>query len=893
MTKSETGLTETKSIVQQALRNSNAFGSVADDFGTDSRTCKSTIQRILMQSIKSQEFSNEMVSTVLLGYSSNWKSHATTFCFVSTALTHVKNSLYIVSVNSEPEMESVHPENEEFFDTLVDVNDGHHISTGSIPLISQKQLQHINYEYRGKELRNLSLFEYTAMVEVVKIVKERPKKGMAGRPRNTTFPFDENHPSHTTHSQRLLSKFRIPVIAGMKFPSFVNDAVEGSNWAEFVATTIIPWGPHNEQLDLSFQNVKSVLLEMKSQMYTDCVSRFRYLLIETISTSMKIPSSVMNSLQKYRYSQSSWEDFKGMCPDKETSQVEISQSVIIPTLSFQIDPEVSQTQRIFQNTLSSIPTNDCIYHASIYSRNLKKVSKIWNAMRQATVPAKISFQAKAIELNSLQQEAVNIVMAHINEHKQLKLILHGGPGTGKSTTINSIIQHIGSNSIVCCAPTGIAASVLRNGRTIDSLFHTFSRNPTQLSYTTLIKMRNDFKDCKLLVVDECSMISPKKLYYINQRLQLVFNNQLSFGGLSVVLCGDYFQLPPVKSKSWHSLIVNGTENPEEMIAANTLKDFYLLELAIQNRSNDSNHNAIIEQCRIGFTAYECIQNYPTFDFENDTFEGKTILTSTNAIRCTFNLEIAKIVSKRKGLPLIMWDKPMLNVSSGDRNGFYRQFPEASQLFIQGENIMLLENINVSLGLANGTILRLHSITLNPDTARMDSELLSRACPGHPVKLLAPPLSVNVEIKNQTNWPRDLRLEIPGKNVIPIMVSSQRTCSIKFQTKDIKLQEIPFTLCYALTYNKCQGQTLDSVVLDTRYNRKMPLTFEAFYVGLTRVRSSENIRFLPMNTTKDISQLQKLKTDPTLNQWFTNYVSSPTHPNLQVYRENSNEPLQEG
>ena len=229
---------------------------------------------------------------------------------------------------------------------------------------------------------------------------------------------------------------------------------------------------------------------------------------------------------------------------------------------------------------------------------------------------------------------------------------------------------------------------------------------------------------------------------------------------------------------------------------------------------------------------------------------------------------------------------MFNVSSGDKNGFYRQFPEASQLFIQVEKVMLLENINVSLGLANGTILKLHSLTLNPQTARMDKDLLSRACPGHPVKLLSPPLSVNVEIENQTNWPRDLRLEIPERNVIPIMTSTQRTGIIKFQKEQIKLQEIPITLCYALTYNKCQGQTLNSVVLDTRYNPNMPLTFEAFYVGLTRVRTSENIRFLPMNSAKDITQLQKLKTDPFLQQWFTNFVPSPTKPSLKVYRPNS-------
>lgn len=79
MTKSDIGLTETKSIVQKAIQTTNTYGSIADDFGTDSRTCKSTIQRILMQSIKAQEFSSEIIATALLGYSANWNSHPTTY----------------------------------------------------------------------------------------------------------------------------------------------------------------------------------------------------------------------------------------------------------------------------------------------------------------------------------------------------------------------------------------------------------------------------------------------------------------------------------------------------------------------------------------------------------------------------------------------------------------------------------------------------------------------------------------------------------------------------------------------------------------------------------------------------------------------------------------------
>ena len=65
-----------------------------------------------------------------------------------------------------------------------------------------------------------------------------------------------------------------------------------------------------------------------------------------------------------------------------------------------------------------------------------------------------------------------------------------------------------------------------------------------------------FKDTKLLVIDEKSMVSAIQLYQIDQRLREAKpeNADLPFGGIHVVMMGDFVQLPPCNYKSMFEVI---------------------------------------------------------------------------------------------------------------------------------------------------------------------------------------------------------------------------------------------------------------------------------------------------------------------------------------------------
>lgn len=113
----------------------------------------------------------------------------------------------------------------------------------------------------------------------------------------------------------------------------------------------------------------------------------------------------------------------------------------------------------------------------------------------------------------------------------IQILVHGGPGTGKSfltQCINKAAQDLGY-TIICVAFTGIAAGNLPQGRTIHNLF-VFSvadlkstKFVDDLTTDKLNQLRSRLKTSSLimLVIDEISYISPGVLGQIDNRLRQI------------------------------------------------------------------------------------------------------------------------------------------------------------------------------------------------------------------------------------------------------------------------------------------------------------------------------------------------------------------------------------
>jgi hypothetical protein len=110
------------------------------------------------------------------------------------------------------------------------------------------------------------------------------------------------------------------------------------------------------------------------------------------------------------------------------------------------------------------------------------------------------------------------------------------------------------NPIKRCAPTGVAAYGI-NGCTIHSEWKIPVKGPLKdLFSSSLITAQINMRSCQYIVIDKKSMVSLKLLAYIDRRLKQIRPNAAKkpFGGLNIILFGDFFQLPSVIEKALYS-----------------------------------------------------------------------------------------------------------------------------------------------------------------------------------------------------------------------------------------------------------------------------------------------------------------------------------------------------
>ncbi|RYC77871.1 hypothetical protein BFJ63_vAg19255, partial [Fusarium oxysporum f. sp. narcissi] len=161
-------------------------------------------------------------------------------------------------------------------------------------------------------------------------------------------------------------------------------------------------------------------------------------------------------------------------------------------------------------------------------------------------------------LNPEQRVVYDTFIGHFQSGSEEQILLHvdGGGGTGKSYMIkvlSSHLQRLAGNRpspIWRVAPTGVASNQIM-GITLHSLLRLpVDRAFTELSPADANAVQNKLRDVRYLVIDEKSMLGLRQLSWIDKRLRQVFPGRATefFGGMSIILVGDFFQLPPVANK---------------------------------------------------------------------------------------------------------------------------------------------------------------------------------------------------------------------------------------------------------------------------------------------------------------------------------------------------------
>jgi len=145
----------------------------------------------------------------------------------------------------------------------------------------------------------------------------------------------------------------------------------------------------------------------------------------------------------------------------------------------------------------------------------------------------------------------------------LRLFISGDAGVSKSFIINAIYQSLTKTlsmntsnfekpRVLKLAPTGVA-SVNINGTTINTgLAIPIISKPdrvSRLSDQNREILRNKYSELKVIIIDEISMVANSRLLHIHQRLTDIYGTPSSqlFANLTVIVVGDLYQLPPIKS----------------------------------------------------------------------------------------------------------------------------------------------------------------------------------------------------------------------------------------------------------------------------------------------------------------------------------------------------------
>ncbi|WP_245454125.1 ATP-dependent DNA helicase [Aquabacter cavernae] len=133
-------------------------------------------------------------------------------------------------------------------------------------------------------------------------------------------------------------------------------------------------------------------------------------------------------------------------------------------------------------------------------------------------------------------------LAHIEAGAGTIMVL-GGAGTGKTTFLHDLRKEPRGRQVFL-APTGVAALQL-GGQTIHSFFGIPPRilNPDEVK--PRVQVRRLLKKLDRLVIDEISMVRADLLDTVDRSMRIARDRDEPFGGVQVVLVGDFLQLPPV------------------------------------------------------------------------------------------------------------------------------------------------------------------------------------------------------------------------------------------------------------------------------------------------------------------------------------------------------------
>lgn len=301
--------------------------------------------------------------------------------------------------------------------------------------------------------------------------------------------------------------------------------------------------------------------------------------------------------------------------------------------------------------------------------------------------------------------------------KERLIVVQGKAGYGKSYLLKAMkyycYQNFGDGSFAVVAPSGVAAKNV-DGETI----HSYLRIPRKVAYfrpmndDDLRLFQESKKDLKFLFIDEYSMVGCRLLGIINQRCKEAKDDSSLFGNLCIFLMGDIYQLTGIGDKalfSNHFPPGTGRLVQDGKLAIDSFQKTFFLNTPM--RFTDQFYVEFLSRLSEGnctdvdlkLVKERAITRMETVDQQN--FKQALRICSTKDDVQDYNRD-----------KLVELNNPIARISAQNncQEAFDSKLEDAGGLpntlyLAVGARVMLRFNINVSMGLVNGSLGYIHDI----------------------------------------------------------------------------------------------------------------------------------------------------------------------------------------
>ena len=446
---------------------------------------------------------------------------------------------------------------------------------------------------------------------------------------------------------------------------------------------------------------------------------------------------------------------------------------------------------------------------------------------------------------------------------EMRVLLLGTAGTGKSVAIREMVRRareiLGRRAVVVCAHTGVAAYACGDGaETINSTFLISGDGDAFAARTGAAEklLVERLRDCRLVVIDEISMVGSEQLAVISSRLQQVArardattsrkrdeaggrapgpSSGAPFGGLAIVAAGDFAQFPPIGETS---LVAEASEKWADSRRYGNLgrrlfgdfKTVFKLRRIYRQKGASAFKDSTL-RLRDGAMSLADHALWATRDLANPCAPAPLLdragrfvaLCAENATAGARNGRRAGVLARGSAEPILLvkaaHNDPRAALRPASSYGLLR----AQIHLLRGAKVMLLVNKiydvrTVSLGLMNGARGEVVGVQFSRDSSAPTlPEYVIVDFPGY----VGPPM-----------FPGDGR-----ERWVPIPPVSARCKGAKTYVRE----QVPLRLAWALSISKSQGLTIpEGVVVDleSKCGRKPASDPGCAFVAWTRAQSLE-------------------------------------------------------